>query len=498
MASDDHNETFDELTINKALIDASGTRHEGELADLADTGGGDGSGSDVSVSDDDTIVVDPATDINFGTFLNVSDDGDGTVTVTGVNTDTDTHVTVENVDGTSLVKNVASITAGNGLSFVDDGDNTATLDADPLDYSQVDPAQFTVQSGTKVDAGVVELADSGSGSGYAWIDTGVTEPGAKFTVSLGCDSDVPVDWYLNYDTRNDTNLIKLYESGSPGSDYSSPTTVAFTVYHWGTTDLSSGSDSSGDATVLFDESFDDTSYRDRFTYHKNDSLDTDSTAQSYASGSSMEVPFPKDSHDGMTARTRLDEEGYVSSAPREVYLDWYLYFQSDFDCYGSQGKKLPGPVNYMEDRSETDANGDGHGGDPATGYGWSTREYFWESTSSDVEVGFGVYHMDQSGDYGDKFGSHYVSKGNWHRIQQHIKLNTTDSNGNANADGVLEQWTDGTQQFSKNDFRFTDHPEEGIKVNWTTWFGGNNPSPQDQSVWIDQFVCSTDGFTDNS
>jgi hypothetical protein len=260
----------------------------------------------------------------------------------------------------------------------------------------------------------------------------------------------------------------------------------------------------GDGDVLFTETFADTSYRDRFTYRKGDSLDTVSSTQSHSGGSAMEVPFPSGSHDGMTARTELDTEGIVTAAPQQLYLDYWVYFPTGFDCNAGEGKKLPGPVNYMEDRSETDGNGDGHGGDPADGYGWSARAYFIGDTGSQLEVASGVYHMDQSGTYADTFGETTITKGDWHRVQQRIKLNTTDggasasASAGANPDGLLQVWIDGEQRLDKRDFRFTNHPEEGIKVNWTTWFGGTNTSPQDQSVYIDDFTASLGGFTDGT
>lgn len=55
------------------LEDGSGVSHTGELADIADLPG-------FSVSDDGTVTVDNPTDVNAGTNLTATDDGDGTVT----------------------------------------------------------------------------------------------------------------------------------------------------------------------------------------------------------------------------------------------------------------------------------------------------------------------------------------------------------------------------------------------------------------------------------
>jgi hypothetical protein len=230
MARDDHTEEYDELTINKLLIDAASVSHEDELADLADTGDGDG-GSDTSVSDDDSIVVDPAADINFGDLLDVADDGDGTVTVTGVNTDTDTHVTVENVDGTALVDSPDAIAAGANLSFSADGDNTTTIGRTDAVPTKLDPTTFTYETGTEVAAGVAEFADSGTGDGAARVSLGVPAS-AEVTVALGCDSHISVGWHLDTDPAANATAVVLTEESAAGSDYSSPTTVAFSVYRW--------------------------------------------------------------------------------------------------------------------------------------------------------------------------------------------------------------------------------------------------------------------------
>ncbi|NEU58089.1 hypothetical protein FXF75_15490 [Halorussus sp. MSC15.2] len=105
--------------------------------------------------------------------------------------------------------------------------------------------------------------------------------------------------------------------------------------------------------------------------------------------------------------------------------------------------------------------------------------------------------MDMDGTYGDTFGATRVTKGDWHRIDQHLKLNTT-SGGSANRDGVLEQWIDGQKTTDEHSMRFTNHPEDGINYIWHVWHGGSNPAPQDQACYFDNWALSTTQMPDIS
>lgn len=259
------------------------------------------------------------------------------------------------------------------------------------------------------------------------------------------------------------------------------------------TSTGSATAADGDGGLILREGFEDDTYRENFTEMRtpeSEHMLDECTTEVVRNGSqALRVPFPEGSHDGMTARTDPVEAGLVAEPIQELYASYWVYFPEDFECANGEGKKLPGPVNYFEDHSATDGNGDGHGGDPATGYGWSARLYFWGGTSDEVELSYGVYHMDMDQTWGVSYPDPpvRVSKGQWHLVQQHIKLNTT-SGGSADTNGALELWIDGENVFSRDDFRFTEHPEEGIKYNHTTWYGGSTASPKDQSVYLDEMA----------
>lgn len=80
----------------------------------------------VDVSDGGTLIVNEATDINFGSNLSVTDDGDGTITVAAANSP-DTHLDVKE-DGATLVSDVSYIDFLGHLNVVDQLDGGVTID----------------------------------------------------------------------------------------------------------------------------------------------------------------------------------------------------------------------------------------------------------------------------------------------------------------------------------------------------------------------------------
>lgn len=245
-----------------------------------------------------------------------------------------------------------------------------------------------------------------------------------------------------------------------------------------------------DDSLFLDEGFESTDYLDHFTF-TYDMVGNELTTNPVKSGDrALKVAFSEGSHDGMTCRIDPVEAGLLDQPTRELYASYWVYFPDKFQTNQSGGK-LPGPVNFFEDWSETDGNGDGHGGDPSTGYGWSARAGFDDADDSGVYIDSYVYHMDQSGTYGDNWAHTHVTKGEWHRITQHVKLNTT-SGGSANADGVLEQWVDDKKAVDRHDMRWTNYPDkEGVDYSCTVWYGGGEPSPIDQAIYFDDLKLST-------
>lgn len=234
MPSNDHNEQFDNLEVEDGFTDPAGVTHTGELADLADTGQGG-----VSLENTDGTTALTTNTIHLRSNLTVEADGDGTASIDAV--DTDTHVTVENTDGTALLKNPDAIQAGANCSFTDDGDNTVTLDVDTSggsgsSVSASDTATasgdgttttFTVTHslGTTPTAAVAHAASDDASPDH-WV-SGATSTTVDITYasapSTGTDN---LQWHLLTHTSNvdSSDAIATTKSGDG-------TTASFTFSH---------------------------------------------------------------------------------------------------------------------------------------------------------------------------------------------------------------------------------------------------------------------------
>lgn len=93
--------------------------------------------SQIQFSNGGTAVLTQPTDVNFGSDLTLSDDGDGTVTIDF--TGTAGHSVSDS--GTQVLSNATDVNFGTDLSVTDDGDGTVTVDAgstDPLTFDDSD------------------------------------------------------------------------------------------------------------------------------------------------------------------------------------------------------------------------------------------------------------------------------------------------------------------------------------------------------------------------
>lgn len=132
----------------------------------------------------------------------------------------------------------------------------------------------------------------------------------------------------------------------------------------------------------------------------------------------------------------------------------------------------------------------GHGGTRAND-GNPYDDLFW--------IGNYIYHLDQASNYGEPINwtGTVISKGRWHCIEQHIKMNSItgpfDANGNGIAvrDGQFRTWIDGVPAYERKNFRWRRHPEMGIQSFWLNWYhGGTAPSPTTMHFRMDSVVLA--------
>ena len=233
--------------------------------------------------------------------------------------------------------------------------------------------------------------------------------------------------------------------------------------------------------LLLYENFANGDYVDKFTgtwrQGEHETLVSD---PSKFDTSALRLDLPEGSHYGISSTYDPVKAGDVDSQVGELYASYWVRFSSDFQADGNISK-LPGPTNTEP--------GGGKGGKPSNGEnGWSARGGFTER-SGGVGVGYYCYHMDMDGQYGDYFHAKTVPRGEWVKVDQHIKLNSTDG-GSANRDGQLRMWINDELRVDKSGMRFREDPSLGCNYHVDVRFGGNAPSPKDQAIFLDRWALS--------
>ena len=152
-------------------------------------------------------------------------------------------------------------------------------------------------------------------------------------------------------------------------------------------------------------------------------------------------------------------------AKEEYYLDYYIKFGDNFDF--QLGGKLPG-LSGGESNS---------GGDKPTGDGWSAR-FMWRENGRIVVY---LYHMDQPTIYGEDFElNRSVERGTWHRLTQHVKVNSGNNN-----DGELQVWFDGELVLLETNIRYRNNNQAPVDhLFFSTFHGGGTP----------EWAPDTDGY----
>jgi hypothetical protein len=241
--------------------------------------------------------------------------------------------------------------------------------------------------------------------------------------------------------------------------------------------------------ILLHDDFGTEGYTDKFTdAWRQGEYDERVSAPVKSGDKSLCLHLPEDSHYGISTTYDPVEAGDADSELTELYASYWVRFSPNFEADGNISK-LPGPGNNEP--------GGGKGGDPSNGTnGWSARGGFTDE-GGDVAIGYYCYHMDMSGSYGDYFHADTVPRDEWVKVDQHIKLNTV-SGGTANSDGQLKMWVNGNLQVDKSGMRFTEDLSLGCNYKFNVRFGGNDPSPKDQAIYLDSWALSDSQLVDVS
>jgi hypothetical protein len=216
------------------------------------------------VSDNGTEVVSPATDFNFGSSLDVTDDGDGTVTIDAI-TSSDTHTAVSE-DGTQMYGSVDDINFQGFLNLIDDGDGTVSLDPahnhDSRYYTQSEAdgnfdnfGSFTVTEGNGSETSTIGSGGNISIYGGTDIQTEM-DASDNLQVSMTGNYDNYGHWSLEDDDNHNTDIYSGTDvriDGGTDIDTNISSTGGYTeidISHGNTT--SQGDVTTGGSTVIDD------------------------------------------------------------------------------------------------------------------------------------------------------------------------------------------------------------------------------------------------------
>ncbi len=205
------------------------------------------------------------------------------------------------------------------------------------------------------------------------------------------------------------------------------------------------------------------------------------------SGRSISATMGKGQNLALNQRFKFSENGI--SEPEQAYFRYYLRLGDNWNQVMSGGK-MPGFAGTY--------NTAGWGSRKPNGTnGWSTRGAFIKTLQQGdnrvTPMGSYVYHLGQGGNYGNTWawnmGNAALLKNNiWYCIEQFVQLNTP-----GEADGVLIAWLDGRKVFERKNLQFRTSYALKIEEVWMNiYHGGLDPSPIEQTAYIDNFVVAKD------
>jgi hypothetical protein len=169
-------------------------------------------------------VSDDISDLNFNSSdFNVSDAGSGQVDV-GLSASVGGSAADISEDGTLVVSEASDINFGNNVAVADDNDGTATVgvDTDPTFNSvtantDIQSPSYKDGSGNTIASSVSISGQTTLSSGTAVVDTGISTTDATFQLALGVDdpgADTKITGRLFWDDSAGTYKIEFVEDGT--------------------------------------------------------------------------------------------------------------------------------------------------------------------------------------------------------------------------------------------------------------------------------------------
>lgn len=176
--------------------------------------------------------------------------------------------------------------------------------------------------------------------------------------------------------------------------------------------------------------------------------------------------------------------GLDADQPDEVYSRIYVKFDSTWE----QPTERDTCKIYWAG-CNLSAGGAGQGGvRPSGDDGWSVRIYT-RGPVTDGTVSFGtyVYHLDQSGAFGELWRWPDEGEiGTWNQIDTYVKLNSVGED--AAYDGIVRTWLNGSIQDDRTNFRWRTTEELGFdRLGPGSYWGGAVGSPRHNIIYYDNF-----------
>lgn len=249
---------------------------------------------------------------------------------------------------------------------------------------------------------------------------------------------------------------------------------------------------SSDTDRLLTENFNDSGWRDNFHWKWNGTDNISVTSERSHSGEScLMVETPEGEHSGYYGRYAPRRDGH--DPQNELYTSAWMWFPSDFDPQPSGGKVGPGlDVIKWDEKTRSSAGGWSNEAGPGNNWRARTNLLFEPGDPSDDYLEFSAYtyYMDTAGSYGEHIGSATAPKGEWVFAEMYQKLNTLDSEGNANYDGELKMWINGETAVDRSDMRWTEKVDRGVKATFGHFHGGS-PANSSNRLYMDEWRVAT-------